>query len=155
MRYNFTIKLAPVGKGRPRQGRFGMYTPKKTKEWETKAAIFARASVLEKLAGPVRVDILAVLPRPKKYNRKKDHTGLLWAVVRPDLDNIRKIVLDAMKDCWKDDSQVVAGGSLKVYAEVGGEPRVEVWVTDEFPGVAQSAMHLRHGLITSPGSKVA
>jgi len=130
-----------------------MYTPKRTKQWETKAGIFARAAITEKLEGPVRVDILAVLPRPKKYHRKKDHKGFLWATVRPDMDNIRKIVLDAMKDCWTDDSQVVAGATLKVYAEVGGEPRVEVWVSDEFPGPGESAFHMRHGLIQLPGQK--
>ena len=120
--------MAPIGKARPRKGKYGVYTPAKTRKWEQKAAVFALAAIKERITGPVCVDIMAVLPRPKRLYRKKDPQGLVWAPVRPDVDNIRKIVLDSMKDCWTDDSLVVSGSSQKVYSEKNGLPRVEVWL---------------------------
>lgn len=87
------------------------------------------------LQGPVGVDILAVLPRPRRLCRRKDPDGLIWAPRRPDSDNIRKAVLDALKRHWADDGQVVDGATRKVYAERDGLPRLEVrvWLIEGLP----------------------
>lgn len=137
-RWSFQIPMTPEPKGRPRAARVGgsvrMITPTKTRSWEATIAAFA-ASVLPRspLEGQLRVDILAVMPRPGRLMRRKDPDGLLWAPTRPDADNIRKAVLDGMSACWRDDAQVVAGDTLKVYAEKDGKPRllVVVCVLDE------------------------
>lgn len=148
---HFEVAIAPIGKGRHRafklpNGQIRTYTPTKTQNWEaTFQAMTAQYLPDTPLEGPLRVDILAVLPRPKRLMRQKDPDGLLWAPVRPDVDNIRKGVLDAMDLFWGDDKQVVAGQTLKVYCEKSGRPRVEVWIgrpgiPHHVIGVMESAM---------------
>jgi len=135
--------LPPRGKDRPGQTRDGRrYTPAATKRWEAALALMAQAKLPpNQIEGPIRVDILAALQRSKpmceRYKRDnakrgiragqcKYPEGLIWHTKTPDSDNIRKIVLDALKAFWRDDSQVVCGETLKVYHEIDGRPRVVV-----------------------------
>jgi len=127
----FEVPMPPRGKGRPRytvvNGSARVFTPKETRSWESQVAIAGLPSrPKEVIEGPVRVDILAVLPRPKRLLRKMDPDGLIWCCSKPDSDNIRKSVLDALKTWWRDDSQVVDGRTIKVYAERTGHPRCMV-----------------------------
>ena len=126
----FEVPRPPVGKARPRMNRRTghVYTPDKTRRFELDVAACAKASIRQLLEGPLLVDVLAVLPRPKRLCRKKDPPGFVWAPVRPDADNIRKAVLDGLACVMRDDAQVVAGQTVKVYAEKTGGPRVRVRV---------------------------
>lgn len=91
----------------------------------------ARAAVSQApISAPVRVDILAVIRRPKRLMRRSDPDGMLWCPKRPDADNIRKSILDGLSGVLVDDSQVVDGRTMKVYAERGGSPRVEVVIME-------------------------
>lgn len=137
MKVRFTAWVEPEGKGRPRArvtngGHAQIYTPTKTRQYEAKIAQIASEYLPPgRLEGPLRVDILAVIARPGRLCRKKDPDGLLWCPKRPDADNIRKAVLDALAPYWKDDAQVVAGETVKAYCEHDGRPRIEVAITDE------------------------
>lgn len=129
----FEVPMPPRGKGRPRHtvinGSVRVFTPKETRNWEQQVGVAGLPHRPEEvIEGPVRVDILAVMPRPKRLLRKKDPDGLIWCTSKPDSDNIRKSVLDALKTWWRDDSQVVDGRTIKVYAERTGHPRVMVRV---------------------------
>ena len=128
-----TIPLSPVAKGRPRVavhgGKAHAYTPKKTRSFEAAVATIAAAHIRQRFTGPLRVDIVAVLPRPKRLMRAKDDAGLVWAPKRPDADNLRKAVLDGLATCYDDDAQVVAGQTFKVYAEKTGKSRTIVAIT--------------------------
>lgn len=135
--YSFTVPGKPQAKERPRvyQGR-GVTEPR-TKAYEQRVRIFARQAVRKQLTGPVRVDILAVLDRPKRlvqathgYTNATAPDGLMYAPVRPDSDNIRKSILDGLDGVLVDDGQVVAGETLKVYAEKGGSARAVVVITE-------------------------
>lgn len=131
----FEVPMPPRGKGRPRHtvvnGSVRVFTPKETRNWEQQVGVAGLPHrPNEVIEGPVRVDILAVMPRPKRLLRKKDPDGLIWCTSKPDSDNIRKSVLDALKTWWRDDSQVVDGRTIKVYAERTGHPRVMVRVRD-------------------------
>jgi len=122
--------IAPHAKGRPRTairgGSATVYTPKATKQWETALLLHAIRQIGRPgITEPVRVDCLFVLARPKRI-RKSERQGLLWAPVRPDVDNLRKAVLDALSPLWTDDALVVCGDSLKCYAEAGEAPRVVI-----------------------------
>lgn len=133
MAWRFTLDMIPVAKGRPRVtmrgGKPATYTPTKTVSFEQAVAAAARAAMgTAILEGPLRVDILAVLPRPASLMRKRDPEGLVWAPKRPDRDNIEKAVCDGMAACWRDDAQIVCGEPVKCYAEKTGRPRVEVHV---------------------------
>ena len=77
---------------------------------------------------PCRVDVLAVKRRPQSKLRQKDPDGLMWAPTKPDGDNIRKAVIDALKSWWRDDALVCVGQTVTVYAERTGLPRVVVRV---------------------------
>lgn len=127
----FEVPLQPKPKGRPRvvrngqTGRVMTFTPDATTRWERDFALVALAHLPRHvIEGPLRVDLLFVLPRPKRLLRRKDPDGLIWAPARPDRDNLEKAVLDALQTAWRDDAQVVCGESLKVYAERTGRPRV-------------------------------
>lgn len=124
------VPLPPRGKDRPRMTRGGIvYTPAATKRWESTLALMAADLMpVDIIDEPVRVDVLAVMPRPKRLLRRGDPDGLIWAPVRPDSDNILKALLDGLKGCWRDDCLVVAGTTLKVYAERTGRPRMLVRV---------------------------
>lgn len=126
------IPMEPQPKARPRarvlpSGVATIYTPASTRKWEATVASLAAmqlpGTIIE---GPVRVDVLAVMSRPKRLLRRNDPDGLVWAPTRPDGDNIRKAVLDALAPFWRDDAQVVCGDTLKVYAEKAGRPRTVV-----------------------------
>lgn len=129
--WSFTIPGPPRGKGRPRFGNGRAYTDKATEAYERTIGDAALRSMLGViLEGPVAVDLLIVVARPKRLLRRQDPDGLLWAPVRPDADNVRKAILDGLKRHWKDDAQVCGGATVKVYAERGCEPRVEVTVRE-------------------------
>lgn len=126
------IPVEPQPKARPRArvlpgGQATIYTPQTTKHWEAHVAGLAAAQMPRTIIeGPVRVDVLAVMARPKRLLRRADPDGLVWAPTRPDGDNIRKAVLDALAPFWRDDAQVVCGDTLKVYAEKTGRPRTVI-----------------------------
>ncbi|MEL7367690.1 MAG: RusA family crossover junction endodeoxyribonuclease [Myxococcota bacterium] len=141
-----SVPMAPKGKGRPRLGRRGqhavVYTPKATQQWERAFAGYVLgwvsaqrangAAISLPLDGPLEIDVVAVLPRPKRLTRRKDPDGLIWAPVKPDHDNIEKAVFDALQisvngvQVVADDARIVAQPTFKVYAEKNGEPRVIV-----------------------------
>ena len=125
---SFEIPLPPRGKDRPRVTKSGhAYTPAATRKWESTLALMAQEhlprGVIEEA---VRVDVLAVIARPKKLLRRADPDGLIWAPVKPDADNILKSALDALKAFWRDDALIVDTRILKAYAERDGRPRMVI-----------------------------
>lgn len=76
------------------------------------------------LQGPVVVELLFYLLRPKSVSMKKRPLP----TVKPDLDKLTRGVCDALKGTiYGDDSQVV---SMKVDKVYGNPPRVEVSVRE-------------------------
>jgi len=133
--YRFDVPLAPQGK-KPRirvKGTGHTYPDPRNGPLMAAVATFARAALpAERLEGPLRVDILAVIQRPKRLLRKKDPIGLCWCPQKPDKDNIEKLVFDAMKGCWGDDKQVCCGDTLTTYTALEGalaRPQLRVKVT--------------------------
>jgi Holliday junction resolvase RusA-like endonuclease len=137
MRLAFSIPGKPKGKERPRvaPGQSRPYTPKQTVEAEK--AI--RALFLEKFpdhqpwTGPVMLRFTAVFEVPKSWPAKlREHAlaGEIYAICKPDKDNIEKLVADAISEdpktgrriAWIDDSQLIGGG-VKRY---GTHERVDV-----------------------------
>ena len=88
------------------------------------------------MLGPLRVDTVFILKRPGRLKPRRHPDGLVWAPKRPDVDNLRKLLLDGLKALWGDDAQVVCGEPVKVYAERGCPPRTVVRIrpADEVPG---------------------
>lgn len=136
-----TIPGTPVPKGRPRfymrGGRPKIYTDSKTAAYEKLVALCVSSSPRLRGAprplcgdGPVRVDIMAVMPRPQTLQAKKHPDGLIPHWKRPDLDNICKAVNDglglAKGVIWNDDGQVSCLRAESYYAERDQVPRLEL-----------------------------
>ena len=121
-----TIPGAPVAKGRPRMTRTGRaYTPAKTRAAEgyMRHAIAAQAGQ-PMLEGALQVSVLAMLPIPASWSRKKQQdaaAGVLRPIGKPDGDNIAKSVCDAANGIlWRDDGQIVSLHVSKTYSDKPG-----------------------------------
>ncbi len=129
----------PRGKGRPRfriigKGRsqfVSTYTDAKTRKYEE---MLKGEATLKMLGIPVldcalSVRIEAYMPIPKSWSKKNTRAaieGRLMPTIKPDSDNIIK-VLDALnKVVWKDDSQIVSLFVRKRYSDIP-RLRIVVW----------------------------
>lgn len=130
----FQIPGEPKGKARPRvftnkqTGRSQAITPKDSMSYENLVKwIYTSAMEPTKFEGEIEARIVAMYGIPKsmtKRNRQLIEEGKLHPTKKPDLDNIAKIVLDALNGiAYKDDSQVV---KLTVEKHYSDNPRVEV-----------------------------
>lgn len=119
---SFTVDMAPTGKGRPRHTRSGhVYTPKATVDAEAIVAKEARKHFAAPLVVPVAVRIEAYYAVPKSYSKSKRVLALTDEIkpqVKPDIDNIAKLILDAMNGiAWSDDKAVTDLRIIKRYAD--------------------------------------
>jgi len=131
----FSIEADPVGKQRPRFSRGRTYTPKKTVDFENKIREKAKSAMgsSEPLETPVAVFIYISHTVPASYSKKRTETCLanFERPRKPDLDNVAKLVLDAMNGVvYKDDVDVVRLNVTKRYDTVAG---VQVLVREELP----------------------
>lgn len=121
--------------GRPRfsykMGR--MYTPSATQKFEQKVKnAFLEKYKLEKLLEkPIKALIIVEIEPPKSISKKK-RFELIEEVIsytkKPDIDNIAKIILDALNGiAYKDDSQICR---LEIYKRYGYENKIIVKLED-------------------------
>ena len=126
-----TVKGSLHGKDRPRFNRDtgAVYTPKQTREYEELVAwCYKMQGGRHWLDQPVEVEIIAYFGAPKvsKKRRLLMLLGKLFPLIKPDADNIAKIILDALNGvAYNDDKQVTDLIVRKRYAE---EPRLLVMV---------------------------
>ncbi len=108
----FSVDMAPTGKARPRMGRFGMYTPKKTHDAETiiAAAAAQRMGGCSPTTDNVVMMVMVTFPIPKSYRglkRSMAESGRLLPGKKPDIDNLVKLAADALNGIvYADDAQV-------------------------------------------------
>lgn len=131
--YEFEIPGEIVGKARPRINAYvGIaYTPTKTKYYEylVKRYFLDKYKDFQMIKNDaaVRVTIMCYFDVPKSTSKKKSVQMLkneLRPTKKPDIDNISKIILDALnKLVYYDDTQVVELFIKKYYAEA---PKVVV-----------------------------
>lgn len=74
------------------------------------------------LSGPIMLDVQATYPWPKSMTaRKRQQPGSQWRTSRPDLDNVGKIIADALNAvAWLDDSQICCTTLRKLYGDMPG-----------------------------------
>lgn len=130
-RVMFSVVGEARGKARPRMTRAGhTYTPDSTVIAENAVrdawVAAGRPSFGE---APVGVSISVFTVRPKVHFKRDGSlsaAGLraVYPVKKPDLDNVVKLVCDALNGlAWRDDSQV---GTLMVMREWADTPSVQV-----------------------------
>ena len=171
----FEIAGDPVPKGRPRfrlnfarglvdllvnavrSGRIGgllsllrdniivmTYTPPETEAAEQAFAWQSKKHAPRKpLDGALSVVTVFVVAPPRRIpmDRSRD-----WPHVKPDDDNYRKLVLDALNGIfWHDDGQICGGQSYKIY----GVPRTYVRITQLG---SDEAEYVRRTILGEPAS---
>lgn len=137
MTVEFTVPGDPFGKQRPRIMKNGhVFTPEETKThervvaWQYKIQLgtfrFPEGSY-------IGMEIKALFRVPKsatKTRREQMLAGKIRPTVKPDWDNVGKLVCDALNGvAYGDDCQVVDARVSKFYA---AEPKVEIrmWKID-------------------------
>lgn len=133
----FEIPGRPQGKGRPRVTKNGTFTPKKTKEYENLIKLCFKNKyknvkvIAEKM--PVAVFIIAYYKVPKGMNKKElalINEDKILPTVKPDADNISKVILDSLNGiAYKDDNQVTDLSVYKKFALDGERECVKVFIT--------------------------
>jgi len=137
-----------MGKARPRLGKYGnVYKDPKTGAYLDTMREYVRQAMQSRRVfyeGPVRMDVLAIFPRPKYRQHKNYPDGFMWNPMKPDRDNVDKMVLDGLTaerkntdrypGIWKDDNQVVAGEVFKIYARRNDPGRVLVRIEPVYEG---------------------
>ena len=131
----FTLPGRPQPKQRPRVLKSGItYTPRETVLYEEQIIQAARQSELlpkSPTAEPLKLIIWCFMPIPTSWRKSKQEAarkGKIYPVNRPDIDNLAKIVMDALNGiAYVDDAQVV---QLVINKKYSDEPRLEV-VLDE------------------------
>lgn len=135
MKYEFEVPGAIKGKGRPRVNSYTgiVYTPTKTKDYEylVEQYFLLKYPKFKPLEGRVAVNITATFDIPKS-TKKQDINKMLENSIsptkKPDIDNIVKIILDAMnKLAFKDDTQITKLSVEKIY---GTEEKVSVIIEE-------------------------
>lgn len=128
----FEILGEPMGKQRPRFARMGKftkaYTPKETINYENWVKLsYANFGGEHFGDSGLSVKIVAKLSIPKSWSmtkRNKAKDGEIAPKIKPDCDNIAKIICDALNGiAYDDDKQIVELIVEKRYAE---EPKVIV-----------------------------
>ncbi len=135
MKYEFEVPGTIKGKGRPRVNSYTgiVYTPTKTKDYEylVEQYFLLKYPKFEPLEGRIAVSIAASFNIPK--NTKKQEIGKMLdnsisPTKKPDIDNIVKIILDAMnKFAFKDDTQIT---KLNVEKKYGTEEKVSIIIEE-------------------------
>jgi Holliday junction resolvase RusA-like endonuclease len=141
VRVSFAVRGYSLGKGRAKSrivAPRGMkpfvshYTPAKTRNFETSITFQAQHAMgsVAPFEGPVRVLIVSVHVVPASWSSTKRAKALAGAIrpnVKPDFDNIGKLICDAMNGIvYLDDKQIVDGRVVKWYGPI---PMMEVTVT--------------------------
>lgn len=117
----FAIPGAPRGKGRPRFAGHA-YTDNKTRAYEQLVqTCYRQEAGAFDFSGAVELSIMAVIPiagSDSKATRNGKLCGLIQPARKPDVDNIAKIIMDALNGlAWQDDKQVVRLSVCKIYGE--------------------------------------
>ena len=125
MIYEFEIPGKIIGKGRPRLNSYTgqVYTPTRTKDYENLVIQYFMLKYprFTPFEGRVSVEITANFEVPKSAKKPEKELMLenkLNPLKKPDIDNIVKIILDAMNECaFKDDTQITKLAVEKKYAQ--------------------------------------
>ncbi len=135
MIYEFEVLGTIEGKARPRldiyTGR--IYTPQNTRSYEELIRQYFKIKYprYETLEGRLAVKIIAYF-KPAKNTTKKNRelmlSGTLSPIKKPDIDNIGKVMLDALnKIAFKDDNQVT---KLEVEKKYNDEEKVYIKIEE-------------------------
>ena len=126
MKRTFFYPCNPRGQGRPRFAGKVAYKSSEDRAYEhgIRMAYVAAYPGRAPLQGACSVTMTAIYPIPKSASKKAQAEmleGIALPIVRPDVDNVFKAVLDALNGtAFSDDKQVVEGLMRKFYGTTPG-----------------------------------
>jgi Holliday junction resolvase RusA-like endonuclease len=130
----FTVYGIPCAKGRARHTRAGItFTPAKTRNEESnfRAQAINSHKPNKPLNGSILLEVCFYMPIPSSASKKLKQAmqdGCERPTKKPDLDNLVKLVKDALNGVyWQDDKQVISLKAEKFYSE---QPRTEVRIIE-------------------------
>ena len=136
----FVVDGKPQGKARartfynPKLGRVQSMTPENTVLYENqiKHCYAQQAGARWFNKEPLAMCITAFYPIPKSTTKKDRQlicSGKLFPTKKPDIDNIAKVICDALNGvAYGDDTQIIKLSILKAYTEE--QPRVQVFIEE-------------------------
>lgn len=137
MAVKFTVLGEPFGKQRPRHNRRTniTYTPNETRQHEQQIA-WAYNRQVGAFRFPkdacISMKVTAYMPIPKSASKKRHElmlSGAIRPTVKPDWDNIGKLVADALNGVAYDDDKCIVDAQVrKFYSET---PRTVVVLETE------------------------
>lgn len=135
MIYEFEVPGKIVGKGRPRLNSYtgNVYTPTRTKDYETliEQYFLLKYPRFKMLEGRIKISMTAYfsIPKATKKSMIEDMlTDKMSPTKKPDIDNIIKIVLDAMnRFAFKDDIQIT---KLEVEKKYALDEKIEIKIEE-------------------------
>ena len=127
-RIEFTINGECVPKARPRFSKYGhVYTTPKTRAYEKIVKTTAIDNNVPCITTALKIKIMVYKSFPKSFSKEKRRlaeSGKILPVVKPDIDNYVKAVLDGLNGIlFLDDKQIC---DLLVGKRYSNYPRVEV-----------------------------
>lgn len=138
MKIRFTVDGIPKGKERPRVVGSRAYTPNQTVSYEQLVAWQYRINskgFTFPLGVPLDLRIIAYYQIPRSESKKRKElmrARLLRPTLKPDYDNIAKIIADSLNGiAYRDDAQIVDGYVRKFYSD---KPRVVVTIQEAKTG---------------------
>lgn len=134
---DFTVFGDVVGKGRPRfstrNGFPQAYTPKKTADYEKqiKSAYLEKYKPMMFESGAIFLEVDVTIGVPKSESKKKKEHLIEFEepTKKPDIDNILKIVMDALNGiAYTDDSQIT---HVVIHKRYGWESLITIRMWEE------------------------
>lgn len=127
-----TIPGPPCAKQRPKVYGKHAVTPAKTVNYETLVKqLYIVEHHRKQLEGPLIMKVVAYFPIPQSKSKKVKEAmlkGKIRPTSKPDIDNLFKIIADALNGlAYHDDSQIVQGIIDKWYSD---NPRMEVFLRE-------------------------
>jgi Holliday junction resolvase RusA-like endonuclease len=135
MSFVLFIPGQPVPFMRPAQAGGHRYTPPNMRTYkqlvEDHLRLFWAGGQLEYAS----VRLVFVLERPKRLLTKRANPGRCWCNVKPDGDNLEKLILDAIKNAGilHDDGRIVSCCWLKLYRALDERAGVCVIIDEAGP----------------------
>lgn len=135
----FEVAGKPQGKQRAKVSTYGgfarAYTPEQTVSYENRIIFSYKQALNGKQTPfwelPVSITIIAHHAIPKSFSKKKREAALNMDIrpqTKPDIDNVIKVVCDALNGvAYRDDTQVVRVIGEKMYSE---QPKLEIMIRE-------------------------
>ena len=131
----FEVPGQPKGKERPRWTMVSntsiVYTPRNTRGYEDMIKIYYKINNFKAFKKDEALEVSAIAYYQIPKNTKKSHKllmlkGKMLPTKKPDIDNIMKVVLDALNGiAYHDDSQVCKVNFMKMYSE---DPKLKILI---------------------------